>query len=144
MRAAAQDLGDAATKIPRHEAVDHGIQGAVRVSQEQAVRERLCYRPPFFCEQLPMRWSLCPTCSPKQCAANSLKLIKAPSCATSILKRTVRIRIARYNGDGGRRKRGRIYGAKCVTKEFIMNALKLAVILQAADPEGHASILKFE
>lgn len=53
MRAATQDSRDAATKIARHKAVDHGVQGAVRVSQEQAVRERVRYRSPFFCEQFP-------------------------------------------------------------------------------------------
>lgn len=66
MRAATQDLGDAATKIPRHEAVHDGVQGAVCVAQEQAVRERVRYRSAFFCEQLPVRWPLCPMHPPKR------------------------------------------------------------------------------
>jgi len=52
VRSATQDPRHAATKIARHETVDHGVQGAVRVSQKQAIRERVRYRSPF-CEQFP-------------------------------------------------------------------------------------------
>jgi hypothetical protein len=52
VRSATQDSRHAATKIARHEAVDHRVQGAVRVSQKQAIRERVRYRFPF-CEQFP-------------------------------------------------------------------------------------------
>lgn len=53
VRAATQDARDAAAEIAGHEAVDDGIQGAVRVSQEQAIRQCVRYRSPFFCEQFP-------------------------------------------------------------------------------------------
>lgn len=48
---ATKDLGHAPPKIAGHEAVDDWIQGAVRVSQEQAIGEGVRGRCAFPCEQ---------------------------------------------------------------------------------------------
>lgn len=52
-RAAAKDLNDAASKRASHEAVDDRIQGAIRVSQEQAIGKGVGGSFSFPCEQFP-------------------------------------------------------------------------------------------
>lgn len=48
---ASQDLGDASPKITGHEAIDHRIQSAVRVSQEEAIGQGIRDRYALTCEQ---------------------------------------------------------------------------------------------
>ena len=47
--APAQNLGDATPKVTRHEAVDDGVEGAVRVPKKKTVGQHVREKPTLVC-----------------------------------------------------------------------------------------------